>query len=278
MRLRITLAILVLTLFSTLGFGQASNKSLNGTYTFVIGSISAYSYETNWNGQEVGFCNSGQLPYGYNCNSRLRQDVITGTLLADGNGNILTGSTYVFTSDPNSYQCGPDLNPTPDCPYKVPSGIGWSSSTKYVVGDEVDFTDSLGQAITVQAVVNGPSKPVVKNGSGAFNVCTSSANNTTCQWVQLYQSATGVNDSGTGTVTGTYIVNSNASGVMTMTPSSGKSRDDNENPESGGSNTYTLEFAFVLPATSGLGQVVSLVAMPTLGNENRGSGTAVRIK
>ena len=104
-------------------------------------------------GQEVGFCNNGstQFPFGYSCNQNLGQDVVTGTLIADGSGHIIAGSNLVFTVDPSSSQCSPRFNAVPHCPYKVLSGTAWSSTVSYVVGDEVDFTVG-GKLLTFQAV------------------------------------------------------------------------------------------------------------------------------
>ena len=143
--------LLALALASTLSAAQ--DNTFSGTYTFLFGSLDGFTIQRNMFGQQVGFCTgSTQLPFGYSCNQgQIGQDVITGTLVADGKGKIITGSNYVVTADPNAYQCSTRFNATPDCPYKVPSGIAWSSSVSYVVGDEVDFTIN-GKLLTFQAV------------------------------------------------------------------------------------------------------------------------------
>ena len=247
---------LLLALASTLSAAQ--DNTFSGTYTFLFGSVSGFTVQQNMFGQQVGFCNGSQLPFGYSCNQQLGQDLITGTLVADGKGKIAVGSTFVFTRDPNAYQCSSRYNATPDCPYKVPSGIAWSSSANYVVGDEVDFTVS-GKLLTFQAVKKNTNVP--PNTS----TCTSSVQPPNCAWDQLYASATGKGSS-SGTLTGTYTVQSNGSGVLTVTPSSGN-------------NGKSVSFAMVVPtAPLAVGQVVPIVGLSTLGNESGASGAAVRVK
>jgi hypothetical protein len=250
--------VLLTALASLTTMSIAQDNTFSGTYTFVSGGVDTNEIQFNMFGQEVGFCpnGSGQLPYGYSCNENLDQDVLTGTLIADGNGNITTGSSYVFTADPNRYQCSSHYNATPDCPYKVPSGIPWNSGANYVVGDEVDSTVG-GKLLTFQAVKNNTGVP--PNG----NTCASNVQvPPNCTWDQLYVSATG-KGGGKGTLAGTYTVQSNGSGVLKLTPSG--------NP--------MISFSMVVPtAPLAVGQVVPLVALPTLANEFRGNGAAVRIK
>lgn len=239
------------------------NAAFKGTYTFGLASPRTFTIQYNMKGQQVGFCNGGQLPYQYRCSQAFGQDVITGTLVADGAGHLLTGSKFSFTADPNAYQCSSKNNATPDCPYKVPSGIAFSSSTKYVVGDEVDYGGQTFQA----AIANTGVPPVVIiNGSNPQqgNAC---AWNTyvgqgapVCTWVVLYSSAAGKNGSGTGTLTGTYSIQANGIGAMTVTPS--------------GSGSSPAGFALLVPP-SVAGQQIQILAQPTLSNENRGSGTAI---
>src|SRR5260370_13890178 len=127
---------LLLVLAAMTTSSAAQDNTFTGTYTFVFGSPNQIQIQTNMFGQEVGFCPNGpsQLPFGYSCPVvQLGQEVITGTLIADGAGNITTGSSYVFTADPSEFQCSSKYNATPDCPYKVPSGIAWSSTVSYVV-------------------------------------------------------------------------------------------------------------------------------------------------
>jgi hypothetical protein len=236
----------------------AQDNTFSGTYTFVVGASNEITIQTNMFGQEVGFCPNGsqQLPFGYSCNqTNLGQDVITGTLIADGKGNITTGSNYVLTRDINAVQCSSKFNATPDCPYKVPSGIAWSSTVSYVVGDEVDFTVNS-KLLTFQAVKNNTNVP--PNTS----TCTATIQPPNCNWDQLHVSATNKGNN-SGSLTGTYTIQSNASGILQVTPS----------------GNSTSSFSVVVPtAPLAVGQEIPLVALPTLGNEFRGTGAAVRVK
>jgi len=255
--------VLAVALIPGVAGAQATNASLTGTYTFVIGSGADYSVQYNMFGQEVGFCEgSGQIPYGYWCqDSSKGQDVITGTLVADGNGNIISGSNYTVTTDPNKYQCSPEYNSAPDCPYQVPAGTLWSNSTSYVVGDEIDYVVN-GKTLTYQAVKN--STDVTPSGTNVCTAKTAVKNPVGCTWDELYQSANGSTDGGSGTLAGTYSVQSNGLATLQLTPSGGKNQ--------------SVVFTMVVPAVSAVGQEVPLVAAPQLGNENRGGGTAVRIQ
>jgi hypothetical protein len=251
---KLSLCFLLLALASITTL-SAQDNTFSGTYTFVIGSVNQISIQSNMFGQQVGFCFNGQLPYGYSCYQNLGQDVITGTLVADGSGNITAGSSFVQTADPNGNKCSSKNNPAPDCPYKVPFGTAWSSTTSYVVGDEADFTEN-GKVLTFQAVKNNTG--VSPSGS----TCTQNVQPPNCTWDQLYVSAAGKSGS-SGTLTGTYTVQSNGSGVLQVTPAGQK----------------TGSFAMVVPtAPLAVGQEVPLVGMPVLGNEFRGSGAAVRVK
>jgi hypothetical protein len=239
---------------------QATNAALSGTYTMVYGSVDNITIQSNMFGQQVGFCSnaSGQIPFNaipfdYGCPSVTEQTVTTATFIADGKGNI-TGGTYVLTPDPNSYQC--TYNKAPDCPYKVPAGISWNSTTKYVVGDEVDEMVN-GKMLTFQAVKNNTNLPP------SLSTCNQ---NTwpNCDWVQLHVNATGKNVSGSGTLSGTYNVQSNGSAVMQVTAMSGTKK-------------LQLSYAFVVPtAPLAVGQEVPIVGMSTLGTFNHGTGVAVR--
>lgn len=251
------ISVAALALASTLSAAQ--DNTFSGTYTFLFGTLNGYTVQQNMFGQQVGFCGNGstQLPFGYSCMQKQSQDLITGTLVADGKGNLLTGSNYVQTADPNAYQCSSKYNATPNCPYKVPSGIAWSSSVSYVVGNEVDFTVG-GKVLTFQAV------KVNKNVPPNTSTCTSTVQPPNCAWDQVYASATGKGSS-SGTVTGTYVVQSNASAVLTVIPS--------------GNNGKSVSFAMIVPtAPVAVGQEVHVIGMPTLGNEVGLSGAAVRIK
>lgn len=238
----------------------AQSNTFSGTYTFVFGIPDEYSIQLNMFGQEVGFCPASatppSLPFGYSCSLNLFQDVLTGTLVADGNGNITTGSNYVFTVDPNKAQCSTKYNATPDCPYKVPSGITWNSTANYVIGDEVDFTVN-GSLLTFQAVANN------SNVLPTSSTCTSNVQvPPNCTWDQLYVSATGKTGS-KGSLTGKYTVQANASGVLQLTPAGQKA----------------ISMSIIVPASPlAVGQEIPLVGLPTSTNEIRGSGSAVRVK
>lgn len=253
-------AMLILVLISVQSAAQ--DNTFSGTYTFVIGSPHEYNVLLNMSGQHVGFCDNlttaAQFPYGYYCQTVLGQDVFTGTLIANGTGSITTASTYVLTYDINRQKCSSKFNAAPDCPYKVPAGITWNSSVKYVVGDEVDFTVS-GKVLTFQAVQNNTNVP--PNTS----TCTSATPPPNCDWDQLFVSATGkVNAS--GALSGTYTVQSNGSAVASMTAVTPK-------------GNIAIGLSMVVPTTPlAVGQVVPMMALPALGNEFRGSGAAVRIE
>jgi len=213
-------------------------------------------------GQQVGFCQGSQMPYGYSCQGpQLAQEVIEGTLVADGNGNVTSGN-YTQTQDPNETQCSSKNNAAPSCPYQVPSGTTWSNSTSYVVGNEVDYVAG-GKTLTYQAVKSNTD--VTPSGA---NVCTSKTivkNPLTCTWVELYASANGYSDGGSnGTLTGTYTVQSNGTGTLQLTPTSSK-------------GNQTVVFDFLVFGASAVGQQIPLVALPQLGNGNTGNGTALRV-
>lgn len=256
---RICVLVAVVALSASLA---AQNSTFSGTYTFVVGAVNSEPIEYNMYGQEVGFCPNGgnPIPYGYSCPFlQLGQDVLTGTLVADGAGNVTAGSSYVYTPDPSSYQCSTKFNAAPDCPYQVPSGIAWSSSTSYVVGDEVDFTVG-GTTQTYQAVVNNTGVPP--------NTSTCGPNITfppNCTWDQVYSSATG-RGIFKGTLSGTYTVQANGSAVAQLTASTP-------------TGPQKVSFSMVVPtAPLAVGQEVPMVALPTLTNGGRGTGTAVRVK
>jgi hypothetical protein len=248
--------LFVLGLIST--SSTAQNNTFSGTYTFVVGVPEHFNIQTNMFGQEVGFCPSGglasQLPFGYSCNEVNGQNVLTGTLIANGTGGIVAGSNFVYTRDVNSQQCSSKYNPTPDCPYKVPAGIAWSSTASYVVGDEVDFSGQTFQA--VKSNMNVPPNT---------STCTSTIQPPSCDWDKLNVSATGDSNQ-SGSMTGTYTVQSNASAVSKLSLTTNKGK-------------LSIAFAMVVPtAPLAVGQVVPIAAMPVLGNEITGSGGAVRIK
>ena len=234
---------------------QVTNASLSGTYTFQIGGPAGYTVQYNMFGQQVGFCPSTayKLPFGYYCYfNPTATDTTTGTLVADGNGNVTTG-TFTSTHDPQEYQCAKNGKPVGVCPYKVPSGKVWSSTTAYAVGAVVDYT--VGSTVlTFQAVKSNTSV------APSSSMCTATVMPPNCDWDQVYQSAgSGVIGTKTGALTGTYTTQSNGSGVVRF-------------------NTGA-SFSFVLqPAPLAVGQVVALQGISAINNENSSSGVAIRVK
>ncbi|HET7442144.1 MAG TPA: hypothetical protein VFJ47_12650 [Terriglobales bacterium] len=251
--------VIFMLLVSTASVAQVTNASFTGTYTVVFQTPVEYSVQFNMFGQQVGFCTgaTAQLPPGYFCSGRQEgQNVVTGTLISNGAGSIVAGSSLVFTTDPNAYKCSSAFAAVPSCPYFVPAGVFWSSTTSYAVGNVVDVQVSSTSKNTYQAV-----KASV-NVSPPTHLCTNAIQPPNCSWVQVFQSATGKNKSSTSTTTGTYALQSNGSGVMKLTIT----------------NQGTPSLAMVVPSTPvGVGQEVPLVGVPVLGNETRGSGVLVRV-
>jgi len=239
---------------------QVTNASVSGTYTFQLGSADGYTVQFNMFGQQVGFCPSGsKLPFGYSCYfNPTAEDLTTGTLVADGKGNIVSGSSFTNTFDPQEYQCAKKANPVGVCPYKVPSGTVWSSTTRYVVGALVDYTVS-GRVLTFQAVkTNTDIAP-------SSSTCTATVQPPNCNWDQVYQSAaSGVVSTKTDTLTGTYTTQSNGSGVMQITPTGAKT-----------SSSFAI---LVQPTPLAVGQVIAVQGMSLINNENNATGMAVRVK
>ena len=240
---------------------QVTNASVSGTYTFQLGSADGYTVQFNMFGQQVGFCPSAsyKLPFGYYCSfNPTASDLTTGTLVADGKGNIVSGSSFTNTFDPQEYQCAKKSNPVAVCPYKVPSGKVWSSTTAYVVGTLVDYTVS-GKVLTFQAVKNNT------NVSPSSSTCTATVKPPNCNWDQVYQSAaSGVPSTKTDTMTGTYTTQSNGSGVIQITPT--------------GATSPSSFSILVQPAPLAVGQVVAVQGMSLINNENNATGMAVRVK
>jgi hypothetical protein len=245
---------------SAIAAAQANDASLTGTYTWLLGAPSVFTIQLNINAQQVGFCTKGvvKIPTGYSCINVLSEQVLTGTLVSDGAGNITSPSDFVLTDDPNVYQCSTEFNPVATCPYLVPSGNPWNSTATYVVGDVVDQVVG-GKTLTYQAVKGNSNVP--PNTSA----CIGNQRPPTCNWDQLFQSSTGSNHSTSGSVSGTYAVQSNGAAVLQLTLTSTL-----------GSSSANL--AAVVPAKSIVGQQVPLVVMPQLNADSKGSGAAVRIK
>jgi len=162
-------AILALALVVSTLSVATNDASFKGTYTLAVASVYRYSPEYNNKGQQIGFCTGQKIPNGYSCGAEVGQDVISGTLVADGNGHVR--GSYSMRSDPN-----------------------------------------------------GPNK------------------------------------SKSGRLAGSYTVQSNGSGVLSLTSSAIRNG---------------ASFAILL-GPNGAGQVVTLVALPAAGNGNRGAGTAIR--
>lgn len=246
---------------------QATLASLDGTYTFLLSNLDDYSPMYNMNGQQVGFCNNGYTPAGYNCGYDLSFDVIEGTFVANGAGKITSGS-FTETYNPNSYDCDPKNNPTSPCPVKVPSGDPWSSSESYKIGAVVDYTAGS-VTRTFQAVrANTNKAPNWTVSADNGNICSFQANNlNTCYWTQITSSLTSGNDSSqTGTFTGTYTINANGSGTATWVQ-----------PNCTGTDC-SIEFAILVSPTSSVGQTVHISGQSVLGKHNKSVGGATRVK
>jgi hypothetical protein len=256
-------AILFFSLAAVSGLhAQVTNASVSGTYTFQVGSADNFSVQFNMFNQQVGFCpnpiGSYKPPFGYYCLFKpTASDLTTGTLVADGKGNIVTGSNLTTTYDPQEYQCAKITNPVADCPYKVPSGNVWVSTTAYVVGELVDDTVN-GKVLTFQAVKNNTNIPPTSS------TCTATVKPPKCNWDQVYQSAVYVTPTKTDTMTGTYTTQSNGSGVMLITPSGTTS-----------SSSFSI---LVQPAPLAVGQVIALQGMSLINNPNDATGMAIRVK
>lgn len=244
---------------------SASLSSLTGTYNFQLASLKEYSSEFNMNGQQVGFCDSGYLAVGYNCGDTYTFDMISGTIVADGAGHITSG-TYLQTPDPNTYECDPNSNPTTPCPVVVPSGNAWSSTTAYSIGATVDYTVS-GVTRTFQAVRKSTGKaPNWTTSAGQGNICSYNPNNTnTCIWTQIPGSLKGTDKSSTGTFTGTYTVNANGTGMITLQAANCTGK-------------CSIQFSLLVPAVIPVGQSVNMVGISILGDHNRTVGSALRVK
>lgn len=249
--------------------GQATQASLDGTYTFLFSSLSDYSPEYNMNGQQVGFCD-GITPIGYNCGYTVTFGVITGTLVADGRGRITSGA-FTQTNDPNSYECDPGNNPTTPCPVKVPANNSYSSSEMYNIGAVVDYTvtSNTGHVTrTFQAAKANKGKPPNwAVGADAGNICNNS-NFNTCSWVQIPASLTNSEGAGqSANIVGTYTVNPNGSGTLYLKLANC-------------TTSCTIgQFAMVVPpGNSTVGQTVHVSGESQLGNHNKCVGGATRVK
>lgn len=243
----------------------ATLGSFSGTYTFHLGQLRGYTLEYNLTGQQVGFCN-GSVPAGYFCQENYTFDLLEGRIVADGAGHITSGS-FAITPDPNSYECSPNNHPTIPCPVVVPAGDPYSMTAAYNVGAAVDFTAGA-VTRTFQAVRKNTGKPPNwTTTAGAANICTYN-NLNTCYWTQIPVSQTAKNNNISGTLVGSYTIQANASGVMTVTPSCGTC------------GAGSVEFSIILPPVSQIGQTVSLIGISQLGRnqKNQSVGSAVRIQ
>jgi len=144
-------AILALALVvSTLSVAATNNASFKGTYTLAVASMYRYSPEYNNKGQQVGFCTGQKIPNGYSCGAEVEQDVMTGTLVADGNGHV--SGSFSMRSDPNS-------------PHKSKSG---RLAGSYAVQSNGSGVLSL----TSNAISNGASFAILLGPNGAGQVVT----------------------------------------------------------------------------------------------------------
>lgn len=271
--MRKTLLPLVLALFAVVSCAHAQirvspivNSTGNpawftGSYTFQMVSLKDYSVETNQNGQQVGFCNGAVV--GYYCWNAETFSLLQGTLVSDGAGHILSG-TYTETRDPNSYECDPENQPTAPCPVVVPAGNPYVATKAYGVGATIDYTVN-GVTETFQAVRSSTGKtPDWTQSSTVGNICNYQ-NLSTCYWTQIPASLTNTNSGNTGTLTGTYSIQANGAGVMTLTPSNC-------------GNCGSVQIAFTVAPAGGIGQLISLAGISQLSNSNPQIGTAVRVK
>jgi hypothetical protein len=235
--------------------------SFNGTYAWQAASLTEYTIEWNMSGQQVGFC-KGYVA-GYNCGDHPTFNLLAGSIVADGAGH-LTG-TVTQTRDPNSYKCNPKENPTSPCPVIVPSGHVFSMTTAYKTGYTVDYT--VGSVTrTFQAVRASTGKaPNWSTSTTSGNICTNN-NLPSCYWTQIPQSLTSDKvNSGAMTISGTYTVSSNGSGVMTFTVA-------------GCSDCGTVQLQFTVSPVSAVGQTIAINGIDQLGNDNNMVGSGVRIK
>lgn len=257
---QLTVAILLLLVAASGLHAQVSNASFSGTYTFQLSSANGYVAQFNMFNQQVGFCPGGayQLPFGYYCSfNPTASDLTTGTVVADGNGNIVTGSKFTVTYDPQEYRCSKKSNAVSVCPYKVPSGAVWNSTTAYTVGALVDYTVGS-QVLTFQAVKNNT------NITPSSSSCSSTVRPPNCNWDQVYKSASsGVPATRSDTMIGTYTTQSNGMGVMQITPT-------------GTTNSSSFSI-LVQPAPLAVGQVIGIQGLSAINNENNATGTAVRV-
>ncbi|HKF47122.1 MAG TPA: hypothetical protein VKB38_07165 [Terracidiphilus sp.] len=267
-RFSLCAAVSILTAVPHL-LAQATQASLDGTYTFLFSNMSDYSPAFNMNGQQVGFCD-GITPIGYNCGYTVTFGVIRGTLVADGRGNITSGA-FTQTNDPNSYECSPGNNPTSTCPVKVPSRNSYSSNESYAVGSVVDFIGltNVGPVTrTFQAVRASKGKrPDWLNTKDLENVCNNS-NLNTCYWVQIPASLTNTEGaSQSANVVGTYTVSANGSGMLYLRLANCTT------------SCAIGQFAMVVPpGNSTVGQTVHVSGESQLGNHNKCVGGATRVK
>lgn len=237
------------------------NGAFKGTYTFGLTLTIPRSEQLNSFGHQVGFCNGSTLPYQYTCSNTFGQSLVIGTLVADGGGNIGTGSTFTYIMDPNDNLCMASNHPPTVCPYKVPSGNFWTSATAYKVGDVIDFGGKTYQAV----IANTNHAPVLIPAAGSSgNACQNIAYTVApkCTWVLLYASAVGEVSLGAGTVSGTYTIPlSNGKGTMVLTLQ-------------GKSSSMYLGMVILAPPRL-TGQQIQLLLQPARNLESRGSGLAI---
>ena len=233
------------------------------------GELSPYEIQVNSGGRQVGFCvNPGQLPYRYSCVTVDGQDLYTGKIIANGAGALTTGTsgtTVTETPDVNEYTCSPKFSAFSTCPYAVPSGNVWTSSTSYAVGAVVDYNGQTFQA----AVANSDKAPVlITNGSNpqvgnacASNTYLNAGKQPVCTWVQLYHSASGNNNTGTITLSaGTYKIQSNGIGVLSITNVG---------------DTHSTNFMLAVPPLAA-GQQIQVFGQPTITNQITGTGVLIK--
>ncbi len=101
------LCFLLLALASMTTSSAAQDNTFSGTYTLVFGSRDRLLHPAKHvrpGGRLLSQRSAAAASLRLFVYSETGQDVLTGTLVADGNGNIITGSSYVLTADLNSIQ------------------------------------------------------------------------------------------------------------------------------------------------------------------------------
>jgi hypothetical protein len=228
MKLKLMLGLalfLALALNATAQLSSPYAANAKGTYTFALANVKSYTVLYSPAGNQAGFCNGPQPPWGYSCATDLGQEVITGTMVLDGAGHVESTSTYNDVADPNAYTCSSHRNAYETCPALVPSGHPYAAET-FAPGATIDYD---GKTFQTPAGGNLPapvlyptSQPSNNKLPEGANACPNSpwtpGGSPNCQWVLLYGSYAGNNDSEKGNAAGTYTVSQGGLGMLTICP------------------------------------------------------------